>query len=121
MKNLKDSINKYEWTKELDLFLMDTVIRNYFNFDMVSLEVNEESRKIGLNFGATHAFTNEKCRLRWSYLHMKVNLMLSYSLKETSRKGSQIQNNANEKERRRRGEDSEFECSKTELSIESCS
>ena len=72
MKKLKDSINKYEWTKELDMFLMETVIRNYFNFDMVSLELNEECKKIGLNFGATHAYTNEKCRLRWSYLHMKV-------------------------------------------------
>lgn len=39
---------------------------------MVSLEVNEESKKLNLNFGATHVFTNEKCRLRWSYLHMKV-------------------------------------------------
>jgi hypothetical protein len=54
------------------VFLMDTVIRNYFNFDMVSIELNDECRRVGLNFGATHAYTNEKCRLRWSYLHLKV-------------------------------------------------
>ena len=47
-------------------------MRNFFNFDMVSVELNEEARRIGLNFGATHVFTNEKCRIRWSYLHLKV-------------------------------------------------
>lgn len=29
---VKRNMNKYEWTKELDSFLMETVIRNYFNF-----------------------------------------------------------------------------------------
>ena len=48
------------------------MLRNFFNFDMVSVELNEEARRIGLNFGATHVFTNEKCRIRWSYLHLKV-------------------------------------------------
>ena len=56
----------------MDSFLLESVVRNYFNFDMVSLELNEETKRLGLNFGATHAFTNQKARLRWSYLHMKV-------------------------------------------------
>lgn len=48
------------------------MLRNYFNFDLVSLELNDEAKRLGLNFGATHVFTNEKCRIRWSYLHLKV-------------------------------------------------
>ena len=47
------------------------MLRNYFNFDMVSVELNEEARRLGVKFGATHVFTNEKCRIRWSYLHLK--------------------------------------------------
>jgi hypothetical protein len=33
-------MNKEEWTRELDTFLMQSVIRNYFNFDTVSKELN---------------------------------------------------------------------------------
>ena len=62
-------MNKHEWTKDLDGFLEDSVLRNYFNFDLVSLEVNEEAKNMKLNFGATNIFTNEKCRVRWAYLH----------------------------------------------------
>jgi hypothetical protein len=29
-----------EWTKELDEYFMESVIRNYFNFDMVAIELN---------------------------------------------------------------------------------
>ena len=64
-------MNKYEWTPALDKALQEIVLRNYFNFDMVSVELNEETKRLGLNFGATHAFTNEKCRIRWSYLHLQ--------------------------------------------------
>jgi hypothetical protein len=64
-------MNKWEWTPALDRSLQEIVLRNYFNFDMVSVELNEESRRLGLKFGATHVFTNEKCRIRWSYLHLK--------------------------------------------------
>ena len=67
---VKRSMNKYEWTRELDNFLMQSVIRNYFNFQVVSLELNQEARKLGLDFGATNIFTSEKCRIRWSYLHL---------------------------------------------------
>ena len=52
--------------------MLECVVRNYFNFDMISLEVNQEAKKMNLDFGATHVFTNEKCRLRFSYLHLKV-------------------------------------------------
>jgi len=58
LKKLKVDINHYEWTKELDLFLLDSVLRNYFNFDMVSLELNEEAKRLNLYFGATHSYTN---------------------------------------------------------------
>jgi hypothetical protein len=64
-------MNKYEWTPALDKSLQEIVLRNYFNFDMVSVELNEEAKRQGVNFGATHAFTNEKCRIRWSYLHLQ--------------------------------------------------
>ena len=37
---VKRSMNKYEWTRELDNFMMQSVIRNYFNFQVVSLELN---------------------------------------------------------------------------------
>jgi len=67
---VKRSMNKYEWTRELDNVLMQSVIRNYFNFQVVSLELNQEARNLGLDFGATNIFTNEKCRIRWSYLHL---------------------------------------------------
>jgi hypothetical protein len=63
-------MNKYEWTKELDNFLMQTVIRNYFNFDIVAIELNTEAVNMGLDNGAANIFTNDKCRLRWSYLHL---------------------------------------------------
>jgi len=67
---VKRSMNKYEWTRELDNFLMQSVIRNYFNFQVASLELNAEAKNLGLDFGATNVFTNEKCRIRWSYLHL---------------------------------------------------
>ena len=38
--SIKQQMNKYEWTRELDSFLMQSVIRNYFNFQTVSLELN---------------------------------------------------------------------------------
>jgi len=66
---LKDSLNKHEWTPELDTLLRESVIRNYFNFEQVSLEVNRAAQQLHLSFGATNVYTNEKCRLRWSYLH----------------------------------------------------
>ena len=75
LRKVKTHLNKHEWTESLDHFLKESVTRNMFNFELVSLELNEEARKQGLNFGATHVFTNEKSRIRWSYLHLKVNIM----------------------------------------------
>ena len=63
-------MNKFEWTKELDSFLMQSVIRNYFNFKQVGGELNNESKNLGIDFGATNIYTSEKCRIRWSYLHL---------------------------------------------------
>ena len=79
-------MNKWEWTSELDKSLQEIVLRNFFNFDTVSVELNEEARRLGLNFGTTHAFTNEKCRIRWSYLHLKVFAYLNNECRES--KGS---------------------------------
>ena len=67
---VKRSMNKYEWTRELDNFLMQSVVRNYFNFQTASMELNTEAKNQGLDFGATNVFTHEKCRIRWSYLHL---------------------------------------------------
>ena len=64
-------MNKYEWTKELDSYLMQSVVRNYFNFQIAASELNIESKNLGLDFGATNLFNHEKCRYRWSYLHLQ--------------------------------------------------
>jgi hypothetical protein len=66
---------KNEWTPELDVFLAECVIRNCFNFDLIALEVNKHAKKLGYDFGAASAmglFSSEKCRIRWSYIHLKV-------------------------------------------------
>ena len=67
---VKRNMNKYEWNKELDNFLMQSVIRNYFNFQIVSMELNHECKNRGLDLGANNVFNHEKCRFRWSYLHL---------------------------------------------------
>ena len=67
---VKRSMNKFEWTSELDSFLMETVIRNYFKFEIVAIEINQESKLLNCDFGATNVFTPDKCRTRWSYLHL---------------------------------------------------
>jgi len=99
-------MNKYEWVPALDKALQDIVLRNYFNFDMVSLELNEETRRLGLNFGATHVFTNEKCRIRWSYLHLKVSFSIPfnhtlYRDKQENRSNTRISIKPHPKNRRR--------------------
>ena len=63
-------MNKFEWTALLDAYLVKSVVRNYFNFEVVCLEIDQEAKRAGLDFGTAHAFTNEKCRMRWSYLHV---------------------------------------------------
>ena len=66
-------INKHNWTKELDATLESSVVRNYFNFDTISNEVGAEAKARKLNFGAnpTEQYSAARCRLRWSYLHLK--------------------------------------------------
>jgi len=64
-------MNKHEWTEELDKLLEESVVRSYFNFDTIAMEINLEAKALNLNFGATHIFNPEKCRTRWSYIHLK--------------------------------------------------
>lgn len=68
---MKQGLNKHEWTAELDSVLEESVIRNYFNFDTICMELNIQTKKLKLDFGADHQFTAAKCRLRWSYIHLK--------------------------------------------------
>lgn len=35
------------------------------------MELNMEAKSRKLDFGAEHQFTAAKCRLRWSYIHLK--------------------------------------------------
>jgi len=65
---------KDEWTSELDAYFQESVIRNYFNFDMVAVELNQEAKRLGHDMGVarTAMFNADKCRIRWSYLHLLV-------------------------------------------------
>jgi hypothetical protein len=63
-------MNKYEWTRDLDILLMDTVVKNYFNFELAAKEVNEETIKRKMKTYDADSYTAEKCRIRWSYLHL---------------------------------------------------
>jgi hypothetical protein len=47
--HVKTCMDKKEWTKELDTFLMQSVIRNYFNFETVSKELNQEAHMLNLS------------------------------------------------------------------------
>ena len=62
---------------------MHSVIRNYFNFEVVSLEINGEAKNQGYDFGIANVFTNEKCRMRWSYLHLQRKLGKAISYKRS--------------------------------------
>ncbi|CDW76833.1 UNKNOWN [Stylonychia lemnae] len=97
LKKLKVDINPHEWTKQLDLFLLDSVIRNYFNFDQVSLELNDQAKRLHLYFGATHSFTNQKCRIRWSYLHMKLPFRINVEQKALEDRDKILDLNQNKK------------------------
>ena len=55
------------WTKDMDTILQAAVLRNYFNFDLVSVELTQQSSSD--DFGAQHAISNDKCRARWTHLH----------------------------------------------------
>jgi hypothetical protein len=64
-----DAHNGHEWTPELDEALKKSVLNNYFNFNIISLEINDEAHRLAVKFGIANAYTNEKCRIRWFYLH----------------------------------------------------
>ena len=72
LRRIKLQMNKHEWSEPLDKFLQECVVRNYFNFDLIAMEVSTEAQNLGHLVGATNAYTSEKCRFRWSYLHLKV-------------------------------------------------
>jgi len=60
-----------DWTKPLDEYFMESVIRNYFNFDMVAIELNQQAKKTGhVGVVGEAIFNAEKCRIRWSHLHL---------------------------------------------------
>ncbi len=81
MRQVKQQACTAEWTPYLDDFLAQAIIRNYFNFELVAAELNQEQAKRRVDKeGAASAsapsqtgpFTPEKCRIRWSYIHLKV-------------------------------------------------
>ena len=51
---------------------------------MVAQELHQEAKAQGVNFGATNVYTSEKCRVRWSYLHLQRKLGKSISYKSVS-------------------------------------
>jgi hypothetical protein len=44
-KQVKKGLNKFEWNEQLDHILTQSVIRNYFNFEVVHLEINSEAKE----------------------------------------------------------------------------
>lgn len=78
LRRAKKMLPKDEWTRELDFFLAETVIRNCFNFDLIAIEINQEVKRLGYDHGVaanSNIFTTEKCRIRWSYIHLKVSFV----------------------------------------------
>ena len=43
---VKRSMNKHEWTRGLDSVLMQSVIRNYFNFQVVAQERPKDTKNL---------------------------------------------------------------------------
>ena len=82
--SVKRVMNKYEWSRGLDIFLMHSVVRNYFNFEPVAKEVTEEALKRKVNFDVDDPYTVEKCRIRWSYLHLQRKIGKAVSYRATS-------------------------------------
>lgn len=53
--------------------LKNSIVRNYFNFELCAIELNNEFKRQGGSVGAVGlrvTFTEENCRQRWSYLHL---------------------------------------------------
>jgi hypothetical protein len=70
MARVKKEMNKFEWTKEADLILEEKVTSNQFNFDKIANDVNNELHNRNLDAGSLK-FNPQKCRIRWSYIHLK--------------------------------------------------
>jgi hypothetical protein len=72
-KKFQNEHNDAEWNSKLDEFLKKSVLGNYFNFDNVSVEVQSFAmKKCGIEKKNMTSFSNEKCRVRWFFLHAKV-------------------------------------------------
>ena len=76
LRKLVSKLNMSDWTLALDKKLQECVVQSYFNFDLVTMEVNQKAREdaVAANdpIGARDRFTPEHMRLRWSYLHLVV-------------------------------------------------
>lgn len=81
---MKRVMNKFEWSRGLDLYLMQSVVRNYFNFEPVAKEVTDEAIKRKVPVDLDDPYTEEKCRIRWSYLHLQRKLGKAVSYRATS-------------------------------------
>ena len=99
----KDIHNDNEWTPALDEILKKAVLTHYFNFNLVSLDVNDEASRLGIRFGATNAYTNEKCRIRWFYIHCKRSLELKDKQKKAKKEERKI------KQQNKENKESKFE------------
>lgn len=65
----------------MDDILAQSIVRNYFNFDLVAADLNKEYKRSGGIVGAVGpqaTFTPEKCRIRWSYVHLQVTLLFHF-------------------------------------------
>jgi hypothetical protein len=40
LRKAKKLVSGSEWTKELTVYLSNIVVRNYFNFEMIAIEMN---------------------------------------------------------------------------------
>ena len=79
LRKLVSKLNMGDWTPTLDETLKNCVVQSYFNFDIVAMQVNQKAREEAAfadskngPIGARDLFSNELCRMRWSYLHLVV-------------------------------------------------
>lgn len=82
LRKLISKLNMPDWSPSLDMVLSGCVVQSYFNFDLVATEVNQKAREEAFSsdrpIGARDRFSNEHCRLRWSYLHLVVSHSLHF-------------------------------------------
>jgi len=59
------------------------------------MEINAEARNQGIDFGVANAITSEKCRFRWSYLHLqrKLGKQIVYKVYASASESENKENN----------------------------